>query len=471
MKRREFIVRVSLLAGGLWVGGRSAFGLAATSTKTVKGTVTAQGKKLRQVVVSDGYSVVQTDRKGRFALPRNEKAQFVFVSVPAGYEIPNENGIARHYQVLKAGQEKYDFELKPLAQDDNQHKFIVWADPQVRNQQDVEQMMTQSVPDVQQLLQSFGAGALVHGITVGDIVWDKHELFADYNQAVAATGIPYFQALGNHDMDYNKGGDEASDDTFQATYGPTYYSFNRGKAHYVVLDDVRYLGTDRNYDGHLPEVQLAWLAKDLEQVPKDHLIILCLHIPVHNGVKNNQELYALLKDRQVHIMSGHTHYNRNVITDNVYEHVHGTLCGAWWTGPICGDGAPRGYGVYEVKGNELSWQYKSTGYDLKHQLSLHLDEASGQKNLVANVWNWDPAWKVEWWADGKAMGELSNYEGLDPQASALYLGDKLPQPRAFAEPVETNHLFKVALPAGAKHVKVQATDRFGRKYEQATQLV
>jgi hypothetical protein len=48
----------------------------------------------------------------------------------------------------------------------------------------------------------------VHGICVGDIVWDSHELFADYNKAVAEMGIPFFQVLGNHDMDYRLGGDE-----------------------------------------------------------------------------------------------------------------------------------------------------------------------------------------------------------------------------------------------------------------------
>jgi hypothetical protein len=51
-------------------------------------------------------------------------------------------------------------------------------------------------------------------------------LFVDYNAAVTKMGIPFFQALGNHDMDYRMGGDETSDKTFQEHYGPTYYSFN-----------------------------------------------------------------------------------------------------------------------------------------------------------------------------------------------------------------------------------------------------
>ncbi len=96
---------------------------------------------------------------------------------------------------------------------------------------------------------------------------------------------------------------------------------------------------------------------------KDQLLIINLHIPVHNAVKNNSALYALLTGyKNVHIMSGHTHYNVNKITDGIYEHNHGAVCGAWWTGPICEDGTPRGYGVYEVDGTELKWYYKSTGF-------------------------------------------------------------------------------------------------------------
>jgi hypothetical protein len=84
-------------------------------------------------------------------------------------------------------------------------------------------------------------------------------------------------------MDYRLGGNETSDITFKKMYGPTHYSFNRGKVHYVVLDDVYYLGTEREYEGRITQQQLDWLQKDLSFVPKDNLLIVCLHIPVHNS--------------------------------------------------------------------------------------------------------------------------------------------------------------------------------------------
>eukprot|EP01133_Synstelium_polycarpum_P012522 gene12522-14698_t len=432
--------------------------------KTIKGRVLSGKKGIANVVISDGFSVVLTDAKGNYTIEPNEKAVSIFMSTPAGYEFKTDDRVARHYEKLGSRNE-YDFELKALKLNDNRHKFIIWADPQVKNKKDVKQMMETSVPDVQQLLKNMPKDTLVHGICVGDIVWDNHALFPDYNLAVSQMGIPFFQALGNHDMDYRKGGDETSDVTFKEVYGPTYYSFNRGKAHYVVLDDVRYLGTDREYDGYITEDQLNWLAKDLEHVDKNNLLIINLHIPVHNSVKNKEDFYALLKGyTNVHIMSGHTHFNKNVIRDGIYEHNHGTVCGAWWTGPICEDGTPRGYGVYDVDGTKLTWYYKSTGLEREKQVSVFTDRLTNQSRLIANVWNWDPDWKVEYFLDGKAMGLMENQIGYDPLSVTLYKGDQLPAGRTFPEPRKTDHIFVAHFDPSVKKVKVTATDRFGEKF-------
>jgi len=310
----------------------------------------------------------------------------------------------------------------------------------------------------------------LHGITVGDIVWDEHKLYPEYDKAVEQMGIPFFQCLGNHDMDYTNAGDETSDATFKQYYGPTYYSFNRGQVHYVVMDNVRYLGKDRLYDGYISQNQLDWLKKNLEFVPKEKLIVLCLHIPVHNAVKNNTDLYAILGDRNVHIMSGHTHYLRNVVKRNIFEHNHGTVCGAWWTGPICEDGTPNGYGIYKVKGTSLEWHYQSTGMQADHQLKIFLQNEGDNKKAVVNIWNYDPEWKTEYWIDEIHKGALVQTTGMDPLAKTTLSGPELPKPRGFAEPKNTDHLFTSMIPADAKQIRVVATDRFGKKYSALQQL-
>jgi hypothetical protein len=465
MNRRIFIQRFGLLGAGTLISLRTFPFSLLNSGKRIKGRITDGSKGLAGVVVSDGYSVVKTDKRGNYSFDAHEHATSVWVSTPAGYEFIMENNIARHYKILSAQVNTYDFQLKRLSKKDDEHNFIIWADPQVRNKKDVKQMMDTTVPDMQQLLAGFSKEELVHAICVGDIVWDNHELFTDYNRAVALMGVPFFQALGNHDMDYRMGGDETSDVTFKAVYGPTYYSFNRGQAHYVVMENVRYLGTDRNYDGYITPEQLQWLQKDLAEVSKDKLLIINLHIPVHDAVKNKEDFYAVLAGfNNVHIMSGHTHYNQNVIRNGVYEHNHGTVCGAWWTGPICEDGTPRGYGVYKVEGTKLKWYYKPTGKDRTDQLSLYTSEESGQKKLVANVFNWDKEWTVNYFTDDQPMGVLKNEPGYDPLAVTLYKGDQLPKGRTFPEPRLTDHLFSAQIAASVKKVKVVATDRFGEQF-------
>lgn len=467
MNRRKFLQQVSLLSGGLIFATQTPLSAFTNADKKINGRIVAKGKGLAGVVVSDGYTVMATDKKGRFELKPHPKAVTLFISTPAGYEFLQEIKIARHYRPLNSLNFKKEikFELQSLERDDDEHQFLIWADPQVKNANDLKKMFKNTVPDVKKLVAAAGNGALMHGITVGDIVWDKLDYFPEYDKAVEQMGIPFFQCLGNHDMDLNSGDDAQSDVSFVKSYGPTYYSFNRGKAHYVVLDNVRYLGKDKNYDGYIQQHQLDWLVKDLSFVPADHLIILCMHIPLHNGTKNREMLYEIIKGRNVHVMSGHTHYNENILQNDIYEHNHGTVCGAWWTGPICGDGTPCGYGVYTVKGNELSWHYQATGKDADYQMTVNASEYNAeQKQVLVNIWNYDEGWKTAFTVDGKPMGALEQFEGFDPMAFKTLLGPALPATRGFAEPKKTTHLFRALVPASAKNITITATDRFGKTF-------
>ncbi|WP_160717594.1 calcineurin-like phosphoesterase C-terminal domain-containing protein [Chitinophaga solisilvae] len=450
---------------------------------TLKGKVQSQGKGIAGVAVTDGINITQTDKNGQYTLQSNATASFVYISVPAGYAIPAEKHIAAFYRPLlkNSAVQRHDFSLEKLVTDDRQHNFVVWADTQIISKQDAEQLKTQSVPDLQALVKSYPAGTLFHGIGCGDLVWDHFELFEDYKQAIDMCGIPFYNVIGNHDMDVDARTDDYSAQTYKQQFGPTYYSYNRGEIHYIVLDDVFFIGTAKKYIGYLTENQLQWLEQDLALVKPGSTVVVSLHIPTNTGaarrerkaeelsgvVSNRKQLYKLLAPFKTHIMSGHTHFNDNWEEGNIMEHNHGTVCGAWWTGPICGDGTPGGYGVYEVNGSDIKWYYKSTGLAKDVQIRTYAKGKAkdAPEEIAANVWNWDSKWKVEWYEDGILKGAMEQRVAYDPLAQELYTGPQLPKKHTWVEPYLTDHMFFAKPSADARNITIKATDRFGNEYE------
>jgi hypothetical protein len=456
----------------------------------LKGRVSEEGGKgLPGVAVTDGTNIVRTDKNGAYRFYTTSDAPFVYITIPSGYEVPNEKGIAKFYQRIQAvkGQFAAHFQLKKLARSDKKHFAIVWADPQINTEAQAEKLITVSVPDTKAHAAELLKEGPVHGITAGDIYWDNFAMIPPYKKAVEATGIPFFQVLGNHDMDINVRSDEASDDTFHKHFGPSWYSFNRGSAHYVVLDNVFYYANGYNYIGYITEQQLKWLEQDLSAVPPGAPVFVSMHIScyTHEKRRNNKAadnpgnitfnrlaLYRLLQPYNAHLLTGHTHYNENVQEGGIYEHITGALCGAWWTEPVCSDGTPAGYGVYQVDGNNVSWYYKSVGFPKSYQMRVYNKGhyPNRPNDIAVNVWNWDKDWTVAWLEDGKKMGLMKQEMALDAAAIDKMAGAEKPGTYSWIEPSMTDHLFFATPSPSAKTVTIAVTDRFGNKYTETIQL-
>ena len=149
------------------------------------------------------------------------------------------------------------------------------------------------------------------------------------------------------------------------------------------------------------------------------------------------------------------------------EHNTAAVCGTWWRADINVDGTPRGYGIYEVNGNQLKWIYKSAGYPLEHQFHAYPAGSSDEypSDIIANVWNWDDLWKVEWYENGQRMGEMQKYKGYDPMAKAI-CSDKEKVKYDWISPVLTEHLFHATPHDPNARIKIKVTDRFGNVYTQ-----
>ena len=62
----------------------------------------------------------------------------------------------------------------------------------------------------------------------------------------ASLGIPVYGVIGNHDHDLKKYTDREATENYRNHFGPTYYAFDMGRTHYVVLDDIVYHGAKKN---------------------------------------------------------------------------------------------------------------------------------------------------------------------------------------------------------------------------------
>jgi len=63
------------------------------------------------------------------------------------------------------------------------------------------------------------------------------------------------------------------------------------------------------------------------------------------------------------------------------------------------------------------------------------------------------------------MGLLENQKAYDPLAVKLYKGKTMPSGRSFPEPKLNKHMFAAQFGPEISHIRVVATDRFGKKYE------
>ena len=454
-----------------------AAAVSAAEAKDIKGTVKdTDGKAVAGVVVSDGLNTTVTDAKGRFKMDTDIDSRFVFISTPSGYVSSTLAGETLFYKEIKDDVKKYDFVVSKNAKDDTNHNLIVIADPQISERSELAELSKQA-DDMTEFVKGMD-GDYTFGICLGDIVGWDHSIYPEYNEIMAKPGIDYRYVIGNHDMTNYGRSFETSMRNYEDMYGPAWYSFNVGKVHYIVLNDNFYVGRDYFYIGYLDERQLSWLEKDLSYVEPGSRVIVSLHIQTTNdksdrdafqygiigdNVSNKTALYEMLEPYNTLILSGHMHTSDyEQISENIVEMNIAGLCGAWWCGSTCIDGTPAGFKAIDMNGDEMKWIYKGCGEPVEYQFNAYADpEYPGY--IVANVWDYDPEWKVEYFEDGKKTCDMEQFTGKDMKARELYK-DPSSLKRNWVYAADTDHLFKAPMTKGAKKLEVKVTDRFGRTY-------
>ncbi|TWT30202.1 Calcineurin-like phosphoesterase [Posidoniimonas corsicana] len=436
--------------------------LALTSTSTASADDTARGvvfldannngardadeQPLQGIKVSNGRQIVKTDQAGRYELPVTDDT-ILFVIKPRGYRTPlSEQMVPRFYYIHKPNGSPKNYQFAgveptgplpesvdfPLYKQDEPERFqaLMFGDPQPRTQEEVDWISHDVIEEL------IGTEAKF-GVTLGDIMFDDLNLFDSSNSAIAVLGIPWYNVIGNHDLNHEAHEDHLSDETFERHFGPPYYSFDYGAVHFIVLDDVEWRLNEAGqggYRGGLGEDQLAFVERDLELIPDDQLVVLMMHIPVTKiQTPERLRLYRLIEQRPFCMsIAGHEHFHEHRFLKQAdgwngpqpHHHVvNVTVCGNWWGGmqdergiphATMGDGAPNGYSIMTFDGHEYQLEFRAAGRPADYQMNVDAPEefrASDGADIVVNVFNGSEKSTVEMQV-GPAGGEGQEWTKL-----------------------------------------------------------
>ncbi len=494
-------------------------------------------KGIAGMPVSNGIDIALTDRDGRWRLAVGSDTA-LFVLPRGGWAPPvNERNLPQfHYLRKEKGSpktrypgsastgllpESIDFPLHPI-EDGERFSILVFGDPQPRLEEHVDFLARDVVAEVARV------EGKAFGISLGDIVSDDLSLYDSVNDAFSHIGLPWYNVMGNHDLNFDVERDEDSDETFESVYGPPNYAFQYGKVHFLVLDNVIYGGADlaarirsgevkdrRSYVGGFREDQFAFMENYLKLAKRDELIVLCMHIPLFQRrtsyyeriesfrKEDRERLFALLEGFSHTLsLSAHTHFQKQYFFgpedgwrgDGEHHHLNlGTTCGDWFKGlptydgfpdATMRDGTPNGYAVIDFDGNGYAIRYQVAGAPSSKRMSLYVPypwEKDSEKAdfLYANFYMGSKYTKgyCRFGEDGDWQTMERSYEP-DPRSLVHFESQRTFLENAdekvavlyktISKPQPCDHLWKCPIPenlgAGFHLAEVKMVDRLGAEF-------
>lgn len=508
---------------------------------TVYGIVSSAGVGVENVVVSDGAEVTVTNEKGIYQLKSAKKWGYVFISVPSGYEVPSVGVLPQFHRALKNSAdvvERADFKLEKVDGQDS-YKIFMLGDMHLANRTGDLGQFAQFTSDLTDYMTRH-KGEKMYALTLGDMTWDlfwysNSYYFPQYLNTVNSQikNLQIFHTMGNHDNDFQTRSDYDAAVKYVDQICPTYYSFNIGKVHYVVMDDIdcsSYDGsTSRNYVASLSAEQLDWLAKDLSHVDKTTPVVVAMHVqvfyPTTSGFKidhdpvNTQRLFDILDGYTVRFVTGHTHKLFNVTPDapivdghNFREYNSGSVCASWWWSGnltpgihIGTDGTPGGYGIWDVTGTDFQCLYKSTGWPEEYQFrsydlnNVHFsmadvplmpsDISASVKNaymqyvnaypqnndneVLINIWNWNSDWTLSVVDENRKTLPYTEVWAYDPLHIAALSVKRFNNAGLKSTPSfitdKFTHFFKVKADDADTDLVITVKDEFGNEWTENMQ--
>ena len=475
--------------------------------KTIFGRVTATtGEPVVGAVVSDGEFSVQTNAEGYYEIKSDlATARFVTISTPSEYKfsfrksVPqNFLRIPRHAKAVEA-----NFVLEKREKSTEKYSVVMIGDPQIKGYKvdsAAYKLRNYIYPDIVALKEKKAADeGEFFAINLGDLVFNDMAKLYDYVDVISDSNVPMFHAIGNHDHDQTTHLEtKLGTIHFEEYLTPSYYSFNVGKVHYVIVNDISFSRKNykQKYRLGLEYWHYKWLERDLKFVPKDHTIVICGHAQLfrHFGNKDadskknlSYARYSKLLSQyaRVYSWSGHYHYNFGYDYANSTAEAHAPLknvtsicvartCGGLHCNrDLYNDGTPNGYMVMEVDGDNIEWYYKSIGHDRDYQMHVYAPHRTGGELVKVNIWNWSKDyWSTpEWWENGVKVGNMTHKYEKDiafvedhNKKGPHILGGRDKSDKA--RPYNAHGMFHIKPSEGVRSGEVRVTDNFGKTYIQ-----
>lgn len=312
---------------------------------------------LPDILVSNGLNVTITDETGSYFLPR--EGDFIFITTPSNYI-----STTPWYKNLLEDNLHFGLSFAP-DKDSSQFTFVQITDIHLDALEEHRIFFEKALREINKINPAFviATGDLVLAAESATISQAK-EWYDIYSDSIKNLDVPVYNMVGNHDVvgicykkdisnepGYNK-------EMYQNYFGPTYYSFDWGLYHCIVLDPNEFLDGNQFY--MIPDYQVEWLRENLSYREGNPLLVF-FHEPTMSW-ENRAYVLGLLNQHSTKMFSGHWHMDILIDSQGIPEQVTGALCGEWWRGD-CSDGKPCGYRIVQVEGNNIFSFYKEIGAD------------------------------------------------------------------------------------------------------------
>jgi outer membrane protein assembly factor BamB len=378
-------------------------------------------KGVAGVQVSDGVQIVRTDADGAYGFTLDVARRItdvVFITQPAGYRLPTDEYMTPRFykglgQVADGAQLTADFALErdPKSQGDR-FNFANVADPHVNP--DLAGQIAQINSTAQSLAFIQVSGDLTNNATDAE--------FQYYRNATAASRLPVWPAVGNHE--YFGGGTPTYAgriDNYRRYVGPEWYSFDYGNRHFVVFD---------NCGGAPFDEQRDWVERDLEANAPGKRVVVLMHQPMNIpfGSPSQYDDYAALFEAYETelILVGHEHSN-----DTDTEWVKGAKHIQTNSSSYTIDHSPRGFRYVHMAPKSFDNPFRMYGVQRSLSITSPAPDArvAGLDEIQVNAYHTsDEVEAVRYrldrggpWRDLRASGAFTWFGAL-PKAAALDTG-------------------------------------------------